>query len=219
MTQRGNRRQDVFFDDARRPRYLTLLGQYAGRNGLIVQAYCLMSNHVHLVVVPRTAASLEATLRPLHLRYAQEANRRLAVTGHLWQGRYDSCVLDGGYFWAAVRYVERNPVRAGLVAHAEDWPWSSAAAHCGQRADELLSGDLPAQAGQEGISDWRAWLRESDDPTMLQALRLHTRTGRPVGEERFLARLERRFRRRLRALPRGRPPKSTPRPRRKADHP
>ncbi len=207
ITQRGNRGEDVFVNDDQRRRYMDLLAKYAPEHGLAVQAYCLMSNHVHLIAVPDTEASLAATLRPVHLRYAQEFNRQMELSGHLWQGRFYSCPMNDLHFWAAVRYVERNPVRAGLVKRAEAYPWSSAAAHCGRRADGLLSGKLPALAAEVGIADWAAWLRDPDDEEMLKRLRLCTRTGRPAGDRRFIARLERRLGRRLRALAVGRPRK------------
>jgi putative transposase len=118
VTQRGNRREDVFFADEDRRVYLSLLGQYAVKHGLAVQAYCLMTDHVHLVVVPKTSRSLSGALKPLHTRYTQHVNRRAAVSGRLWQGRFYSCPLDEQHVWTAVRYVERNPVRAGMVTKA-----------------------------------------------------------------------------------------------------
>ena len=207
VTQRGNRGEDVFVNDHQRRRYMDLLASYGPKHGLAVQAYCLMSNHVHLIAVPDSEASLAGTPRPVHLRYAQEFNRQMELSGHLWQGRFYSCPLNDLHFWAAVRYVERNPVRAGLVERAEAYVWSSAAAHCGQGVDRLLSGNLPSLAAEVGIADWAAWLRDLDDEEMLDRLRLCTRTGRPAGDRRFIARLERRLGRRLRALAVGRPRK------------
>lgn len=207
ITQRGNRGEDVFVNDHQRRRYMDLLAKYASKHGLAVQAYCLMSNHVHLIAVPNSDTSLAATLRPVHLRYAQEFNRQMELSGHLWQGRFYSCPLSELHFWAAVRYVERNPVRAGLVEHAEAYGWSSAAAHCGQWVDRLLSGKLLTLAAEVGIADWAAWLRDPHDEEMLDELRLCTRTGRPAGDRGFIARLERRLGRRLQALPVGRPRK------------
>ncbi len=185
ITQRGNRRADVFFEDGDRRRYLRLLQDFAGRYGLAVWAYCLMSNHVHFVAVPASEESLGRSLRDAHRTYAAWLNRRLGASGHLWQGRYYSTVLDDPHLWAAVRYVERNPVRAGLVAHGEDWPWSSAAAHCGMRTDPLLS---PIQMPWP-VPDWADYLR-TENERMVEAIRQRTMTGRPSGGDDFIARLE-----------------------------
>ncbi|MDX9973821.1 MAG: transposase, partial [FCB group bacterium] len=164
----------MFFTDADRQVYLGLLRQYAARHVLAIKAYCLMSNHTHLVAVPATAESLCGALKPLHLRYAQHVNWTQKLCGRLWQGRFFSCALDDAHYRWAVRYVERNPVRAGLVARAEDYPWSSAAAHCGQRHDPLVA-EAPDFA--DAVGDWTAWLRDPEDEATLQSLRLHTRTG------------------------------------------
>ena len=209
VTQRGNRREDVFFGDADRQRYLALLGEYCGLRGLAIQAYCLMPNHVHLVAVPRTVAALGAALKPLHTRYTQHVNRSQGLSGRLWQGRFYSCPLDDAHLWTAVRYVERNPVRAGLAARAEDWPWSSAAGHCGRRTDELagdpcgLHRDLPPE-------QWSAWLAAEWGPAeqeRVDRIRSHTHTGRPAGGETFVDRLESLLGRLLRPKKAGRPRK------------
>jgi putative transposase len=163
-----------------------------------------MDNHIHLIVVPRQARALAATLKPVHLRHAQEFNRRMGVGGVLWQGRFFSCPLDEQHFWAAVRYVERNPVRAGLVQRGQDWPWSSAAAHCGQRPDVLLPALPPRPAW---LGDWSAWLSSPEDEQTVDRLRLCTRTGRPAGTSDFLDRLERLLGRILRPQKGGRPRK------------
>lgn len=206
ITQRGNRSEDVFFKDVDRLRYLKLLGEYAAKHDLAIWAYCLMTNHVHLVVVPGQVESLSRTFRPLHHQYAQEVNQRLGLAGHLWQGRFFSCPLDDRHFWTAVRYVERNPVQAGIVEKAEDYRWSSAATHCGMRADTLLSGQLESS---DEIADWSAWLRDAgeQDERIVRRLRMCTRTGRPAGDETFLDKLEAITGRILRAKPGGRPKK------------
>lgn len=187
VTQRGNRREDVFFDDGDRRRYLLLLLEYSQKHALDIWAYCLMTNHVHFVAVPREEDSLAAAFKPVDMRYSQHVNRRLHTTGHLWQGRFYSCPLDDEHLWEAVRYVERNPVRAGMVKRAELYPWSSAAAHCGRRLDPLVTGELEARGV---VDDWPRWLRQGDDEKTLKLLRLRTRTGRPAGDAAFVARLE-----------------------------
>lgn len=186
VTQRGNRCAEVFEDDEDRRTYLRFLKQYATRRGLAIWAYCLMTNHVHLVVVPEREDSLAKGLRDAHTVYAMRFNLRTGLSGHVWQGRFHSCVLDDAHLWAAVRYVERNPVRAGMVEHAEDYPWSSAAAHCGLRADALLSDEFPVKGV---VEDWAAWLRNEEDEDAVTRIRRQTHTGRPCGAPAFLTRL------------------------------
>lgn len=203
VTQRGNRREQVFFSDGDRRAYLAWLGEYARRHGVDVIAYCLMPNHVHLVVVPEAQDSLLKTLKPLHMRFAQRINRARGWHGHLWQGRYFSSALDDEYFWAAIRYVERNPVRAGMVVRAENYPWSSAAAHCGMRGDSLLTRE-PGWIRVTGmISDWSSWLADNDDPCRIDLLRRNADRGLPCGSEGFIRELEEMTGRELRFRPQG----------------
>ncbi|MDO8588590.1 MAG: transposase [Armatimonadota bacterium] len=152
VTQRGNRRQDVFFSDDDRRSYLASLKDYCARYALDMLAYCLMTNHVHLVTLPQASESLALTLRAAHMRHSQMINAKLGWSGHLWQGRYFSTALDETHLWAAVRYVELNPVRA------EDYPWSSAAFHLGLRNDKLLRSET--QRGGP-VENWR---KELEDP-------------------------------------------------------
>ncbi len=204
VTQRGNRRADVFETDADREAYLRFLKRYAGRYGLSVWAYCLMSNHIHLVAVPAHEHSLGRALRDAHTVYAMYFNTRTELSGHVWQGRFHSCPMDESHLWATVRYVERNPVRAGLVERAEAYRWSSAAAHCGLRNDALLSGSFPP-AGV--IDDWKQWLTGAEDEGAVKRIRGHTHTGRPCGSPTFVAQLEDLLQRTLRPNKRGRKPK------------
>ncbi len=134
VTQRGNRREDVFSEDNDRQRYLRLLLEYSAKHGLKTLAYCLMTNHIHLVCIPERADTLASVFRPLDLRYTQHFNWSQRISGRLWQGRPFSCALDDAHLCAALRYVERNPVRARMVRKAEHYAWSSAAAHCGRAA-------------------------------------------------------------------------------------
>src|SRR4051812_26115504 len=130
VTQRGNGRQVAFLCDEDRITYVELLRKYSAFHGLGLLGYCLMSNHVHLVVVPHALDSFSQTLKHVHGRYAAYWNAKRSASGHLWQGRFYSCPLEEGHLWEALRYVELNPVRAKLVAAPEQWRWSSAAAHC-----------------------------------------------------------------------------------------
>jgi putative transposase len=129
VTQRGNRRQTVFFSDADRATYLQFLMRHCARSAVHITGYCLMGNHVHLIAVPETSAGLAHALGRTDVDYARWLNLRRGETGHVWQNRFYSCPLDQRHQWEALRYVELNPVRAGLAADAAAWPWSSAAAH------------------------------------------------------------------------------------------
>jgi putative transposase len=194
VTQRGNDRQRIFYSDDEHCRYLALYRHYGLRLGLKTFAYCLMDNHVHWVVVPASKDALGQSFHALDTKYAGWVNSAKRRSGHLYQGRFFSCPLDEDYLWAAVRYVERNPVRAGMVARAEDYRWSSAAAHCGLRADPLLAPGFPP-AGV--VADWAEWL-STEDAQQTNAVRRQTACGRPCGSEAFVVRLEKLLERLLR---------------------
>jgi len=183
VTQRGNLRAQVFWGDCDYRSYLALLAEQVAHLELL--AYCLMPNHVHLIPVPDAEGALADAMKAVHQTYAKRQNAQRNVVGHLWQGRFYSCVMDEAHLWAAIRYIERNPVRAGLMARAEDYPWSSAAAHCGLRDDPLLSASLLLD---DAITDWAAWLRMEDE-TESTRIRAHTDTGRPCGSREFQQRI------------------------------
>jgi putative transposase len=190
VTQRGVRSLDVFRDDDDRREYLRLLRGQSERFGLRILAWCLMSNHVHLVAVPKREESLALAVGEAHRRYTRMVNFGEGVRGHLFQERFHSCVLDERHLAAAARYVELNPVRAGLARRPVDWPWSSARYHLGRRRSDPLGceRDLMGLAGD--ARSWRELLAEEDEEAEEQ-LRLATRTGRPAGDGPFLARMER----------------------------
>ncbi len=193
LTQRGNRKGDIFFDDSDRRRFLAFLAEQRKPYDISIWAYCLMTNHVHLVVVPSKSDKLGHAIRQLTSCYASYLNNRKGWTGHVWQGRFFSTPLDELHLWSAVHYVERNPVRAGLVKKAEDYPWSSAASHCGLRKDPVISGGLEKKGVIEG---WSGWLAEGDE-TSAKLVRDRTKTGRPCGTKEFVQRLERTLERQL----------------------
>ena len=207
VTQRGNRRQKVFFNKPDYRAYLEIMREWSARYGLRVWGYCLMPNHVHPIVVPATEDGLARDVGDAHRRYTRRINFRKGWRGHLWQGRFASFVMDEPYVLSAVRYVERNPVRARLVRRAEDWPWSSAAAHADGKPDPLAEGDWLAELTAGWVCTWAEHLREPADPDIAQRLRRHESTGRPLGERAFLRRVGRLLGRDL--LPRkgGRPRK------------
>lgn len=207
ITQRGNRREQVFFTDEDRQAYLGWLKEYAEKHEVDILAYCLMTNHIHLVAVPRTEDGLQQTLKPLHMRYAQRINRTRGWKGHLWQGRFFSSALDEAYLWAAIRYVERNPVRARMVRKAENYRWSSAAAHCRFMQDDVLTTTSSWRKQFEAIGDWSAWLAQGDEPQELEVLRRNADKGLPCGSEKFIRKLEKLTGRGLQYRPQGRPRK------------
>ena len=155
VVQRGNRQQDIFHSDADRAFYVRHLAQACNDRGVRCLAWCLMSNHVHLILVPLAADDLRAVLASVHTRYAQRINRREGVTGHLFQGRFFSYPMTEAHRMVAARYVENNPVKAGLVDDAAQWPWSSARAYVAGHDDGLTD---VAALGQH-IADWTAMLR------------------------------------------------------------
>ena len=204
VTQRGNYRQTVFESDTDYRQYLAWLKEYAEKYSLEIWAYCLMSNHVHFVCVPRKDDSLARTLNTLHMRYSQYYNRKKGITGHLWQGRFYSCILDERHLYAAVRYVENNPIRAGLVQTPEDYPWSSARGHCGVVSDSILSNTCHLC---DEIDDWSRYLKDAESPEVLERLRTSAMSGRPCGDENFRKDIEALLGRSLSVRPRGRPRK------------
>jgi putative transposase len=204
VTQRGNRRQPTFFSDDDYKAYADLMTECCRKHGVSVWAWCLMPNHVHLVVVPETAEALARAFGEAHRRYTRLINFREGWRGYLWQGRFASYPMDSRYALAAARYVERNPVRAGLVRQAWAWPWSSAAAHVAGGGDGLIAPGGPLVAE---VSDWRRFLAAADDAQEAALLRRHARTGRPLGSLDFVLQMESVLGRRLRRLRPGPRPK------------
>ena len=199
VTQRGVRRQTTFFDDSDYRAYLALANELLPATDMVFYAYCLMPNHVHAIVVPSDAKAVSSFFAALHRRYARRTNARNDWRGHLWQERYYSVVMTEPHALAAMRYVELNPVRAGLVGAPEDWPWSSARANLGLSSNPLVKCDMTRNL----ISDWRAYLDEVVEDEELETLRKHTRIGRPLGDQQFIDLLETKTGRRLRRKKRG----------------
>jgi putative transposase len=196
VTQRGNARRFLLERCADRKVYLDLLREDIESCKVSLIGYCLMSNHVHLVVVPKKAEGLARALKRTHGRYASYWNAVQGSSGHVWQGRYYSCPLDQTHLWEALRYTELNPVRAGLATNAGSWEWSSAAVHCGERpADGLLALAPWQRHWPDGT--WREYLRAGERESDLHAIRRSTYTGRPLGTAEFIRELEQKTRRRL----------------------
>lgn len=191
----------IFLDDGDRRYFLQYLRDYLSNTETRLWAYCLMSNHFHLLLVPGKEESLKNCLHGITFRYAQYFNLKYKRSGRLWQNRYFSCVVDkDSYLWTAARYIERNPVRAGLAAKAEDWPWSSAKVHL-----EDKDTDLP------GLSEWlekserESYRKFISEDSKEEEIRKATSTGRPLGGLGFLCRMEELTGRILRPKKAGRP--------------
>jgi putative transposase len=194
VTQRGNRSLPVFFSDADRRLYLSLLQAGCERTGTCCLAWCLMDNHIHLVLVPQEPDGLRGALAEAHRRYTRAVNTREGWRGHLFQERFASYPMDDAHLMAAVRYVENNPVAAGLAGAASDWHWSSARSHiAGKRvADDPLT-DVAALG--EHVANWRAMLRhgleagalDAEGEAVAEAIEARLGTGRPLGTSAWIA--------------------------------
>jgi len=180
------------------------MNEYIQEYNLDILAYCLMANHVHFIVIPHTEESLSKAFNTVHMRYSHYINRKRRVKGHLWQGRFYSCILDDTHLYRAIRYVEKNPVRAKMVKQAGKYEWSSTQDHLQQRKKPLIK--LSSQYKPATHYDWKEYLQE-DDPDICNEIRLKTSRGLVVGTENFIKNLEKKLKRSLKCLNQGRPKK------------
>ncbi|EFG2885705.1 transposase [Escherichia coli] len=179
VTQRGNRRERVFFSPDDYRRYSRLLAEAAQANGVEVWCYCLMPNHVHLIVAPSNEVGLARMLGEAHRRYTTHINQREGWTGHLWQGRFGSAPMDEDHLESAVRYVLLNPVRARLVEGAEDWPWSSLHAHLTEDGGGLVT----LTPLRDRFPDIAGMLEAEASGVAMNRIRKSETSGRPLGTE------------------------------------
>ncbi len=189
IVQRGNRRQNVFFNEKDKQTYMNILKEESTSHDLEIWAYCLMDNHIHLIAVPRKEDSLAKAIGTTHKKYTRMINFREGWRGYLWQGRFSSFPLDERHLYAAMRYVERNPVRAKIVNNAEDYPWSSAKTHIDQTEDSLVKHCYL----ENEIKDWREFLSPEEEQGDLKLFRRHGATGRPLGSSDFIEHLARKL--------------------------
>ena len=187
IVQRGNRCQKVFFSDADRIAYLDYLKIYAKPEGIHFWGYCLMDNHVHIIAVPESEKSLALGFSEAHRRYTRMINFREEWRGYLWEGRFKSYPLSQAHLFAAIRYIERNPVRAKIVKDAWDYPWSSARAHVFKQHDPLLEDNFLLSE----IKDWEAFLSEEDKQIDVNLIKACANNGRPLGDSQFIEKIER----------------------------
>jgi len=205
VTQRGNRRAQTVFEDGDYALYRDLLAEAAVKAEAEIWCYCLMPNHVHVIVVPSDEDGLRRTFAFAHRRYTGFINARHRWTGHLWQGRFGAVVMDEPHLAHAMRYVSLNPVRARLVDRVEDWRWSSVGAHFAAIDDALVT----VAPALERYGDFAAFLGESaDDAAAWRALRQSETSGRPIGSADWMAEIEKRTGRVLAAQKRGPKPKT-----------
>jgi putative transposase len=200
VTQRGNRRAQTFFEDADYALYSDLLAQSAEKAGAEIWCYCLMPNHVHIIIVPSDVDGLRRTFADTHRRYTGYINARNRWTGHLWQGRFGAVAMDEAHLAAAVRYVSLNPVRARLAMRPQDWRWSSVPAHLAEQDDALVRvAPILERYGRfaeflgDPVADEAAW----------RALRMSETSGRPIGNMAWIESLEARSGRSLKPQKRG----------------
>ena len=210
VVQRGNNRQPCFFSDRDYIRYLECLGEFLARFSCRLHAYVLMTNHVHLFLTPSEAGAVSRLMQSLGRQYVGWVNASRERSGTLWEGRFKSCPVDGaGYALACARYIELNPVRAGMVVHPFDYRWSSFRCNAMGRTDPLvtthpaLQGLAPDPAASR--ERYRELVELGLEPKELESLRLHAARQRAWGSEEFAVQLEAALGRPARIAKRGRP--------------
>ena len=199
VTQRGNGRARTFFGDADYALYRDLLAEHCRAAGVEVWAWCLMPNHVHLILVPPVADGLRHALARVHRRYAGIIQARRKRSGHFWQGRFGAVAMGDEHLAAALRYVSLNPVRARLVERAQDWRWSSTSAHVRGKHDGVTA----LAPIRDRFPDFADLLASEPEADLFARLRAAESIGRPLGDDRFLNRLERLTKRSLKPGKRG----------------
>lgn len=205
ITQRGNNRADVFLDEEDKATYLSVLKNYCEKLSVEIWAYCLMTNHVHIMAVPTDEGSLSRCIGRTNLLYTQHINRKYKRSGRLWQNRFFSTVVETeSYLWAVARYIEQNPVKAKLVNRPEDYRWSSCRGNISGKGDGLVTSE--GWLGEKERGAYKIFLMQQD-PATDQKIRVSTSTGRPMGSEGFIADLERKLSRKLLPGKAGRPRK------------
>ncbi len=205
IVQRGNNKENIFFHNKDKEKYLSLLKKYSEKWNVKILSYCLMSNHVHLLAKPLEDISLYKMMQGLTLCYTQHVNRTYKRTGRLWESRYHSCIIDRErYLWAVARYIEQNPIRAKIVSRAEEFFHSSARAHINGIKDEVLGEELFSHGQRK---DYAKFVSSIGSENEINEIRFYTRTGRPLGSEQFVSKMEKKLQRRFTLKSPGRPKK------------
>jgi len=203
ITHRGNNKQEIFQTDEDRRRYLYWFEEAKQKYGMRIISYCLMSNHVHFIALAENELSFAKTINTVHMRYAQYFNQKNDRVGHLWQGRYYSCILDNAHLLAAVRYVERNPVRTVMVAKPWEWAWSSTREHLGLEKQGIIS--LESIYSYVSVSSWQEYIDIDDRPEDLLEIRKQTFSLRAWAEDGFKEFIEEKYGVQFKFNPKGRP--------------
>ncbi|WP_279222718.1 transposase [Stutzerimonas kunmingensis] len=212
VVQRGVDRQAVFFDRECYLDYLHLLHAYAGHLEVNIHSWCLMTNHVHLLLTPHVPGGLSRLMQNLNRRYVQQINRRFGRTGHLWAGRFKASIVSHErYLLSCMRYIELNPVRAGMVPHPEAYPWSSWHANVGERRSMLVVPHAEYRAlgatDLERQATYRALVLEHEEERVVTQLRAATQQNAAFGSPRFTREIGLMLGRDASIKPRGRPRK------------
>lgn len=206
IVQRGNNREMVFLNRRDYKKYLFFLSKYSEEKEIAVLAYCLMPNHAHLLVIPSDEEALPKMMQGITLCYSKYFNGEKGRTGRLWECRYHSTIVDrDAYLWTVCKYIETNPVKAGIVKRSEDYPFSSAKAHILGRKDPLLKEVL---FNKTELNEYREFVRVEEDSEIVEEIRKQTRSGKPLGNEKFLNTLSEKLGRSLFFRPKGRPRKN-----------
>ncbi len=204
VTQRGNYRQKIFDNSDHYKQYCEWINVYSKDSGVDILAYCLMNNHVHFIAIPKRENGLANLYKTVHMRYAHYINRQKAIKGHLWQGRFYSCILDDAHLYRAIRYVENNPVRAKITRKAWEYEWSSAKEHVEDGRKPLIN--ISKYKNIKSGREWKEYLAETDCE-MAEEIRLKTNRGLAVGTDKFIETLEGKLNRSLKCVRQGRPRK------------
>jgi putative transposase len=200
VIQRGNRRMPVFLREEDYALYLDLMREWCGREGVEIWAYCLMTNHVHLIAIPQSEKSLARAIGEANRRYTRAVNLREGWSGHLWQGRFSSYLMDESHTLQAARYIELNPVAAKLCKLPQDYRWSSARAHLRGEDDELVA----AGPLLKMVNDWQEFLGQNASVDISSLIERHAVSGRPAGPDSFLDQIGETLGRSVKAPKRGR---------------
>jgi len=205
IIQRGNNRQSIFWNDQDRRLYLMLLKKYSKLCECKIHAYCLMTNHVHILAVPQHNLSLSKMMQKISLTFTQHINRKYRRTGRLWECRFHSALVDtDAYFLTVCRYIERNPTRAKMVNKPTEYPWSSAKTNTSQNSDNIIEPIWNTYVERE---EYIRFLNKNEEKEEIELIAKSTITGKPIGTEKFLTQIEKTLRRKVIVFPRGRPRK------------